>query len=71
MSMSGRRFFFTAQVVFCLMTTNHSDLTMERYHALSDTTMDTLLESLELLLDDLGNPGYELEYHVRIQYLRQ
>jgi frataxin len=39
---------------------------MERYHALSDATMDTLLESLESLLDDLGNPSYELEYHVCI-----
>jgi frataxin len=37
---------------------------MERYHALSDATMDTLLESLESLLDDLGDAGYELEYHV-------
>ncbi|KAF8226067.1 Frataxin [Tricholoma matsutake] len=36
---------------------------MERYHALSDATMDNLLESLESLLDDLGNPTYELEYH--------
>jgi len=25
--------------------------------------MDTLLESLESLLDDLGNSAYELEYH--------
>lgn len=25
--------------------------------------MDNLLESLESLLDDLGNPTYELEYH--------
>ena len=31
--------------------------------------MDTLLESLEVLLDDLGNPSYELEYHVRIRHL--
>ena len=26
--------------------------------------MDTLLESLEELLDELGNPTYEVEYHV-------
>jgi hypothetical protein len=26
--------------------------------------MDTLLESLEGLLDGLGNPSYEVEYHV-------
>ncbi|KAG6845667.1 hypothetical protein H0H87_005874 [Tephrocybe sp. NHM501043] len=25
--------------------------------------MDSLLESLETLLDDLGNPDYEVEYH--------
>jgi len=37
---------------------------MERYHALSDATMDSLLESLESLLDDMGNPAYEVEYHV-------
>ncbi|RDB29582.1 Frataxin, mitochondrial [Hypsizygus marmoreus] len=42
---------------------NASDLSIERYHILSDTTMDTLLESLENLLDDLGNPDYEVEYH--------
>ncbi|KAG5648161.1 hypothetical protein DXG03_006115 [Asterophora parasitica] len=42
---------------------NASDLPMERYHTLSDTTMDFLLESLETLIDDLGNPAYEVEYH--------
>ncbi|PFH50748.1 hypothetical protein AMATHDRAFT_144376 [Amanita thiersii Skay4041] len=36
---------------------------MERYHALSDATMDNLLESLEELLDGLGNSNYEVEYH--------
>lgn len=39
---------------------------MERYHELSDRAMDTLLERLEELLDDLGNPYYEVEYHVGI-----
>lgn len=28
--------------------------------------MDTLLDSLEALVDDLGNPSYEVEYHVRL-----
>lgn len=42
-----------------------SNLPMERYHALSDSTMDTLLESLEVLLDDVGDSNYEVEYHVR------
>ncbi|GLB36378.1 putative frataxin-like domain containing protein [Lyophyllum shimeji] len=41
---------------------NVSDLPMETYHALSDATMDELLESLENLLDELGNPDYEVEY---------
>jgi len=36
---------------------------MEQYHVLSDMTMDSLLDSLELLLDDMGNPAYEVEYH--------
>jgi len=42
-----------------------SDLAVERYHALSDATMDTLWESLEELLDAEGNPTYEVEYSVR------
>ena len=42
-----------------------SGLSMERYHLLSDATMDTLLEALENLLDGLGNARYEVEYHVR------
>jgi frataxin len=37
---------------------------MERYHKLSDAVMDELLESLESLLDEHGNPDYEVEYHV-------
>ncbi|KIM84568.1 hypothetical protein PILCRDRAFT_818146 [Piloderma croceum F 1598] len=42
---------------------NVSDLSVEKYHSFSDATMDTLLESLEELLDGLGNPSYEVEYH--------
>jgi len=42
---------------------NISDLSVESYHFFSDATMDTLLESLEMLLDRLGNPIYEVEYH--------
>lgn len=41
-----------------------SDLSIERYHALSESTMDSLLESLENLLDEVGDPNYEVEYHV-------
>ncbi|KAH7921259.1 Frataxin, partial [Leucogyrophana mollusca] len=42
---------------------NVSDLPMERYHELSDATMTTLLERLEDILDDIGNDGYEVDYH--------
>ncbi|KAF5337242.1 hypothetical protein D9611_003246 [Ephemerocybe angulata] len=42
---------------------NESHLTVDRYNELSDMTMDSMLESLETLLDDLGNPEYEVEYH--------
>jgi len=42
---------------------NISELSTESYHSFSDATMDTLLESLEELLDELGNPSYEVEYH--------
>ena len=44
----------------------HSDLSIERYHAFSDATMDRMLESIETILDDLGDPNYEVEYSVCI-----
>ena len=34
---------------------------MERYHALADATMDTMLESLEGLLDELAEGAFEVE----------
>lgn len=40
---------------------------MDRYHDLADATMDTLLGSLEDLLEILGNREYEVEYHVRMR----
>jgi len=40
-----------------------SHLTMERYQKLSDATMEALLGSLEDLLDSLGKPTFEVEYH--------
>lgn len=43
-----------------------SDISMEKYHQLSDVTMDTLLERLEDLLDEIGESDYEVEYQVRI-----
>ncbi|KAG5639319.1 hypothetical protein H0H81_004522 [Sphagnurus paluster] len=47
---------------------NASNLPIERYHALSDTAMDNLLESLETLIDDLGNPNYEVDGPKRYDY---
>jgi hypothetical protein len=38
---------------------------MDRYNALSDTTMDTLCERLEELLDEKATRGYDIEYSVR------
>ncbi|KAJ6574872.1 hypothetical protein B0H19DRAFT_616889 [Mycena capillaripes] len=42
---------------------NISELPTERYNMLSDSTMDNLLHALENLVDNLGNPAYEVEYH--------
>lgn len=36
---------------------------METYHSISDEMMDSLLESLEVLVDSLNNKQYEVEYH--------
>lgn len=37
---------------------------MEQYHKLSDETMDMLLENLEELVENHGDPTFEVEYHV-------
>ncbi|KAJ7102161.1 Frataxin [Mycena belliarum] len=42
---------------------NISELSTERYNLCSDTAMDNLLHALEDLVDTLGNPAYEVEYH--------
>ncbi|KAJ7293349.1 Frataxin [Mycena rebaudengoi] len=42
---------------------NISDLSTERYNLFSDSTMDNILHALENLVDNLGNPAYEVEYH--------
>jgi len=42
---------------------NESDLPVEAYHSLSDTTMQGLLAALEELLDDIGSPDHEVDYH--------
>ena len=39
---------------------------MERYHKLSDATMDTMLESLEALLDEVDDESYEVDYSVSV-----
>lgn len=43
-----------------------SDLPTHLYHQYADATMDTMLESLESLLDDIGDADYEVEYSVSI-----
>lgn len=48
-----------------LFSNRDSNLPVERYHLLSDATMDTLWESLEELLDAEGDQSYEVEYSVR------
>ncbi|KAH8100554.1 Frataxin [Cristinia sonorae] len=41
----------------------HSDLSTNDYHKYADWTMDQLVDTLEVLLDGIGNPHYELEYN--------
>ncbi|KAF9042097.1 hypothetical protein BJ165DRAFT_1529553 [Panaeolus papilionaceus] len=36
---------------------------MDTYHQVSDHTMEQLYEELEALIDEQGEPGYEVEYH--------
>ncbi|TFK41389.1 hypothetical protein BDQ12DRAFT_626819 [Crucibulum laeve] len=45
---------------------NSSTLSIDAYNTLSDSTMDTLLESLEELLDEAGVPEYEVDYHAGV-----
>jgi len=49
---------------------NVSSLTMEQYHKLSDETMDTLLEDLEELVENHGDPTFEVEYHSGVLTLK-
>ena len=42
----------------------NSEISMDRYHKLSDATMDTMLESLEALLDEAGEDAFEVDYSV-------
>ncbi|KAJ3998455.1 hypothetical protein F5050DRAFT_1218725 [Lentinula boryana] len=43
---------------------------MERYHQLSDEAMDMLLEDLEQLIEDHGDPSFEVEYHSGVLTLK-
>jgi frataxin len=52
------------------MSNTSSEISAERYHSLSDAAMDNLLDSLENLLDDLGDPDYEVEYHSGVLTLK-
>ncbi|KAL0068868.1 Mitochondrial matrix iron chaperone [Marasmius tenuissimus] len=49
---------------------NVSSLSVEEYHELSDEVMDTLVEDLESLIDEHGNPSYEVEYHSGVLTLK-
>ncbi|KAI0034901.1 hypothetical protein K488DRAFT_83508 [Vararia minispora EC-137] len=39
-----------------------SDLPIGDYHAIADHTMEYLLERLEEVLDEVGDPSYEVDY---------
>ena len=41
-----------------------STLSGDEYHAYSDVTMESLLDSLESLVDEAGSSEYEIEYSV-------
>ncbi len=41
-----------------------SELSNEQYHVYSDTTMEALLDSLENIVDEIGDPNHEVEYSV-------
>ncbi|KAF9073740.1 Frataxin [Rhodocollybia butyracea] len=49
---------------------NVSSLSMEQYHKISDEAMDTLLEELEVIIEDNGDPSYEVEYHSGVLTLK-
>jgi len=38
---------------------------MEEYHSLADETMDSLLETMEALVEERGDADQEVDYHVR------
>jgi frataxin len=44
---------------------------METYHRLSDATLDILISELEVTLDEIANPAYDVDYHVRLLFRPQ
>lgn len=44
------------------MQLSRSDLTEERYHILSDHTMETMFENLDQWLDERGDPSFDIDY---------
>jgi len=42
----------------------YSHLSLEKYHAKADHAMEELLDKLEGLLDSVGLPDWEVDYHV-------
>ncbi|KLO13939.1 Frataxin [Schizopora paradoxa] len=57
-----RRLSSTSSGTEPLSTDGSSSLTIREYHKLSDHTMEALLEQLEGVVDEMGDPGYEVEY---------
>jgi len=49
---------------------NDSHLSMEEYHARSDHTMEALLDTLEDLVDSVGQPDWEVDYHSGVLTLK-
>ncbi|KAG7099450.1 hypothetical protein E1B28_001301 [Marasmius oreades] len=49
---------------------NVSELSTADYDRLSDEVMDTLVEDLERILDEHGNPKYEIDYHSGVLTLK-
>lgn len=61
----GRAFNSSARIQLAVAATQEykiSELSVGDYHSLADDTMDTLLDQLEVLVDSLDNPKYEVEY---------
>jgi len=49
---------------------NESHLSMEEYHVKADHSMEELLQTLENLLDSVGQPEWEVDYHSGVLTLK-